>query len=228
MTHEKNLANWQSCAPADPDILPGKLVDVVRLDPDRHGPDLWQAFGEDRHPELWRYIPDGPFATEQDLIAWLHTVSDRDDWGSYALVLKDTQQARGIANYMRMDPANGSGEVGCIVLGEGLARRPAATEAMMLMGSHLFDDLGYRRFEWKCNAENAASKRAAERLGFTYEGTFRQHLVVKGKNRDTAWFSMLDHEWRKINAAAKAWLSDDNFDPDGKQVRRLEECRTDM
>jgi RimJ/RimL family protein N-acetyltransferase len=127
---------------------------------------------------------------------------------------------------MRIDEANGVAEVGCILYGEGLARGAAATEAMRLMADRLFSDLGYRRYEWKCDAENLPSRRAALRLGFAYEGTFRNHMVVKGRNRDTAWFSIVDRDWPAIRAALDAWLDPSNFDAEGRQVRRLESFRT--
>ena len=132
-----------------------------------------------------------------------------------------TGTAAGYASYMRMEPAHGVVEVGNILLTPSLQRTTAATEAMYLMAAHVFDDLGYRRYEWKCNAKNEPSRRAALRLGFTFEGIFRQHMVVKGQNRDTAWFSMLDHEWPARKRAFEAWLDPANFDGEGRQRQRL-------
>ena len=139
----------------------------------------------------------------------------------FALVPKSSGRAQGYASYMRIDPANGVIEVGNILLAPSLQRTTAATEAMYLMAKHVFEDLGYRRYEWKCNAKNEPSMRAALRLGFTYEGIFRQHMVVKGENRDTAWYSMLDSEWPARKMAFEAWLDPANFDGEGRQQKSL-------
>jgi RimJ/RimL family protein N-acetyltransferase len=139
----------------------------------------------------------------------------------FAIVPTATGTAAGYASYMRMDPANGVIEVGNVMFSPSLQRTPAATEAMYRMARHIFDDLGYRRYEWKCNALNLPSQRAAKRLGFTYEGTFRQHMIVKGRNRDTAWYAMLDGEWPARKAAFEAWLAEKNFDADGRQILAL-------
>ena len=145
-----------------------------------------------------------------------------------AIVPFATEKAAGYASYMRMDPGNGVVEVGNILLTPALQRSTAATEAMYLMAGQIFDHLGYRRYEWKCNALNEPSRRAALRLGFTFEGIFRQHMVVKGLNRDTAWFSMLDGEWPAKKKAFEAWLEPANFDDEGHQRRRLEEIRENL
>jgi RimJ/RimL family protein N-acetyltransferase len=137
--------------------------------------------------------------------------------------ISSSAEAAGYASYMRIDPAQGVVEVGNILLSPRLQRTTAATEAMYLMARHVFDDLGYRRYEWKCNALNEPSRRAALRYGFTFEGIFRQHMVIKGQNRDTAWFSMLDHEWPARKAAFEAWLGPANFDPNGHQLRSLQQ-----
>jgi RimJ/RimL family protein N-acetyltransferase len=126
---------------------------------------------------------------------------------------------------MRMDPANGVIEVGNVMFSPALQRTPAATEAMFLMARHIFEDLGYRRYEWKCNAANLPSQNAARRLGFLYEGLFRQHMIVKGRNRDTAWYAMLDSEWPARKRAFEAWLAEENFDAEGRQLRALSEFR---
>ncbi len=144
----------------------------------------------------------------------------RTDRIFFATISAEIGAAAGYASFMRMDPANGVIEVGNILLSPALQRTTAATEAMYLMARHVFD-LGYRRYEWKCNAANLPSRRAAERLGFTFEGIFRQHMVIKGRNRDTAWFSMLDHEWPDRKAAFEAWLDPANFDADGRQRTAL-------
>jgi RimJ/RimL family protein N-acetyltransferase len=145
-----------------------------------------------------------------------------------AIVPKSGGKAQGYASYMRMDPANGVIEVGNILMSPTLQRTSAATEAMYLMARHVFEDLGYRRYEWKCNANNAPSRRAALRYGFTFEGIFRQHMIVKGRNRDTAWFSMLDSEWPARKAAFEAWLDPANFDAESRQRRSLGEIGADL
>jgi RimJ/RimL family protein N-acetyltransferase len=177
------------------------------------------------HDELWTWLPHGPFASESDL-RW-HIKDRLADTGFVflAIVPIATGLAEGWASYMRMEPAHGVIEVGYVLFAPSLQRTAAATEAMFLMTSHVFDQLGYRRYEWKCNAENLPSRRAAERLGFTFEGIFRQHMILKGRNRDTAWFSMLDREWPARKRAFAAWLAPENFDDEGRQRRSLEQFR---
>jgi RimJ/RimL family protein N-acetyltransferase len=141
----------------------------------------------------------------------------------FALVPNFSGRAAGVASYMRITPESGVIEIGNIWFGVPLRRTTAASEAIFLLARHAFDDLGYRRLEWKCNSLNAASRRAAARFGFTYEGIFRQHLVVKSRNRDTAWYAIVDGEWPEIRGGFEAWLSPENFDAEGRQRRRLEE-----
>ncbi len=169
---------------------------------------------------MWQYLFDGPYATEADLTRDIAEKQSAKDRIFYAIISGEIGAAAGYASFMRMDPAHGVIEVGNIMLSPSLQRTTAATEAMYLMARHAFD-LGYRRYEWKCNAENLPSRRAAERLGFTYEGIFRQHMVIKGRNRDTAWFSMLDSEWPARKTAFEAWLDPANFNADGTQLQSL-------
>jgi RimJ/RimL family protein N-acetyltransferase len=189
------------------------------LDAELHTAGLWLAVhGQD---EVWTYLADGPYQSEADLRLALEEKQVSSSAVFFAIVPQTTGHAAGYASYMRMDPANGVIEVGNILLTPSLQRTITATEAMCLMARHIFEDLGYRRYEWKCNANNAPSRRAALRLGFTFEGIFRQHMVIKGHNRDTAWFSMLDSEWPKRKAAFEAWLDPANFDAAGKQRKSL-------
>jgi RimJ/RimL family protein N-acetyltransferase len=202
--------------------MEGRLVSVVALDAETHWRDLWAAFGSGSRPDVWTYMPIGPFPDAASFAAGIRWIEARSpDWVPFAILDKATGRAFGTASYMRIDTANGVAEVGCIAYGAGLKRRPAGTEAMLLMARRIFDELGYRRYEWKCDADNALSRRAAERLGFTYEGTFRQHAVVKGKNRDTAWFSITDREWPRIAAGMERWLDAANFDAAGRQRQSL-------
>jgi RimJ/RimL family protein N-acetyltransferase len=191
------------------------------LDAERHSEDLWQAV--QGHDELWTWLPDGPYNSEADLRREVEQRQAASSALFLAIIPAETCEAAGWASYMRMEPAHGVIEVGSILYSPSLQRTVAATEAMYMMASHVFDHLGYRRYEWKCNAENLPSRRAAERLGFTFEGIFRQHMVVKGRSRDSAWYSMLDHEWPTRKRAFEAWLEPANFDDEGKQRRSLNE-----
>jgi RimJ/RimL family protein N-acetyltransferase len=203
--------------------LEGELVRLEPLDPDRHGEDLFNsARGAD---ESWYYLPYGPFPSRDDFRLWLRAHAASADPLAFAIVDRESGKACGIATFMSIVPEHGVIEVGHIWLSPSLQRTRQATEAIFVMASHAFDVLGNRRLEWKCDAANAASRRAAERFGFVYEGVFRQHRVVKGRNRDTAWYSMTDGEWPRCRAAFEAWLAPSNFDSDGRQRRSLGELR---
>jgi RimJ/RimL family protein N-acetyltransferase len=202
--------------------LRGRYVTLEPLDAKHHVAALWDTLKG--HDELWTWLADGPYATETSLRQSIKEKQAATDAVFLAILPAETGTVAGYASYMRMEPAHGVVEVGNILFGPALQRTPAATEAMYLMAGHVFEDLGNRRYEWKCNAENRPSRRAAERLGFTFEGIFRQHMVVKGLNRDTAWFSMLDHEWPVRKRAFEAWLAAANFDNEGRQRRGLADC----
>ncbi|MEO8687117.1 MAG: GNAT family protein [Solirubrobacteraceae bacterium] len=201
-------------APAHRALL-GTRVRLEPLDPGRHAEDLLAAAGGD--PRLWDYLPYGPFPDAGELRAWLAERAASTDPMFLAIVDLASGRAGGVVSYLRSEPDHGSIEIGHIWFGAPLQRTPAATETIYLLARHAFDDLGNRRLEWKCDAANARSRRAAERFGFTFEGVFRQHMIVKGRNRDTAWFSLLDSEWPSARAAFEAWLSPENFDADGRQ-----------
>lgn len=171
------------------------------------------------------YLPDGPFEDEADFRDWLITRAASLDPLFYAIVDRASGRALGMASYLRITPEHGVIEVGYIWYSPELQRTAAATETMYLMARHVFEDLGYRRYEWKCNELNEPSRRAALRLGFTYEGVFRQHMVVKDHNRNTAWYSMLDSEWPAAKAAFEAWLRPENFDAQGRQLHGLADLR---
>lgn len=205
--------------PLEPVVLEGRTVRLEPLDAERHAAALFEAAqGEGADPLLWRYMWDGPFADAEAYAAWARTAAAKTDPQFYALV---TDAPSGVASYLRIEPANACIEIGHIWFGGRIQRTTAATEAIYLLLRHAFDELGNRRVEWKCDAANARSRAAAARFGFTYEGTFRQHMIVKGANRDTAWFAMLDGEWPEIRAGFEAWLDPANFDADGNQRHPL-------
>jgi RimJ/RimL family protein N-acetyltransferase len=212
------------------ETLTGTSVVIAPIDPASHGGDLYTAAcgpAGDQMGAMWTYMSFGPFDDFQAFRAWLAPQSESEDPLVFAIIDKASGTACGMASYLRIVPNWASCEVGSIWYAPTLARSRAATEAMYLMARHVFDDLGYRRYEWKCDTLNAASRRAALRLGFNYEGIFRQHMIYKGRNRDTAWFAMTDQDWGAAKAAFEAWLADGNFDADGRQRRSLTEFRAD-
>ena len=198
--------------------MEGRYCSVLPLTMD-HAEGLFDAYQTSTGGRIWTYLPYGPFETVDALRDWMQSTCFSDDPQFYTITLPDGTPA-GVATYLRIDPANGSVEVGHINFSPLLQRTPAATEAMYLMMARAFD-LGYRRYEWKCDALNAGSMRAAKRLGFQYEGTFRQATHYKGRNRDTAWWSILNSEWPDIRAAFERWLSPDNFNQEGRQITPL-------
>lgn len=198
--------------------LHGNLVRIEPLDPDQHAAAMHAAHhGGDPDGKLWDYLPYGPFDTLAAYKTHLAMQASSEDPLFFSIIELASGDAVGVASIMRHDADNGAAEVGHICYTPRLQQQVGATEAMYLFACYIFDDLGYRRYEWKCNNGNGASKRAAQRLGFTFEGVFRQHLVTKGRNRDTAWFSIIDGEWPEIKERFERWLSPDNFDADGKQ-----------
>ena len=202
----------------EPLTLRGRYVTLEPLAPLRHFDDLWSALRGERNDPLWNYMHDGPYPDGDSFRAALERKASSPDARFFALL---TPRAAGYASLMREDAANRVIEVGNIMYSPALQRTAAATEAMYLLARHVFESLGYRRYEWKCNHLNEPSRRAALRLGFTFEGIFRQHMLVKGRNRDTAWYSMLDTEWPARKATFEAWLDPSNFDADGRQRHPL-------
>ena len=205
--------------------IDGTRVRIEPLDPAAHGESLYAAFSEDTAGANWTYMGYGPFDRQADFQHWLEGMADGDDPLFHTVVDLASGRCLGLMSYLRIDPANGVIEIGHIHFSPSLQGTAAATEAQYLMMRRVFDELGYRRYEWKCNALNAPSCRAAERLGFIYEGTFRQAVVVKGRNRDTAWYAILDGDWPAIRAGFETWLAADNFDAEGRQRRSLAGCR---
>ena len=202
--------------------MAGRTVTVEPLDPERHGPDLYPLLhGDAERERVWDYLPYGPFPDEPAFGAWLAEVAPRPDPLFFAIRTTSGGRVEGVATLMEIRPASGVIEIGHINLSTALQRSAEATEALYLLMRHAMSDLGYRRLEWKCNALNAPSRRAAIRLGFSFEGIFYQHSAPKGHNRDTAWFSILDGEWPAIDEHFRMWLDPSNFDADGRQMRSL-------
>ncbi len=205
----------------EPISLESRLISIVPLEVSKHAASLWEAFHDPRHHHLWDYLFDGPYLKLADFEAALAVKAASTDPLFFAILDRATGRAAGYAAYMRIEPAHRVIEVGNILFTPVLQRTAGATEAMYLMARHVFENLGYRRYEWKCDSQNEPSRRAALRLGFTFEGLFRQHMIVKGRNRDTAWFSMLDSEWPDRKARFERWLAPSNFDAAGNQRTRL-------
>ncbi|MCY1277219.1 Acetyltransferase (GNAT) domain protein [compost metagenome] len=223
---EQTALHWQPVAMPARESISGRYVNLEPLDPARHGDDLWTALqGPDSDPVLWDYLPYGPFPERAGFDAWIAGNAASADPQFFAVIDKASQRCVGLLSFLRITPKDGCIEIGHIAFGRVMQRSPGSTEAVYLLAKRAFD-LGYRRLEWKCNSLNARSMRAAERLGFTYEGTFRQHMVVKDRNRDSAWFSILDSEWPVRQRAFEEWLSGENFDEQGRQKRRLEDLRS--
>ena len=208
--------------------LAGRTIELETFDRDRHASALFDAICGDVHEDLWTFIPIGPFDSPEALGDAFAGMNALGEWVTYVGRAPGSDRLLGTASLMANRGAHGVSEVGCVIYAPELKRTTAATELQYLLAHHVFDDLGYRRYEWKCDARNAASRRAAERLGFTFEGVFRQHMVVKGVNRDTAWFSMTDAEWPGIRAAFEAWLAPDNFDAGARPQRPLAELRVEI
>lgn len=211
-------ARWPARAPIE-----GSWTGLEPVDPEAFAAALFAASHRDKSEaeQLWRYMPYGPFVDEKAFRAWLGDCAASADPLFYAIEDHDSGGVVGMASYLNIFPKNGSIEIGHIWFGPAVQRSRLTTEALYLMMRHAMDDLGYRRLEWKCNALNDPSRAAARRLGFRFEGIFYKHLVVKGHNRDTAWYSILDDEWPAVRANFEEWLSPDNFDAGGRQKRSL-------
>lgn len=212
--------NWKPSRLPQREVMHGRFCRLEPIDPARHAASLYQANALDVDGRNWTYLPYGPFDNLESYRTWMEQSCLGNDPHFYAIIDLATQVAVGICSYLRIDHNNGAIEVGHINFSPLMQRKPAATEAMYLMMKYAFE-LGYRRYEWKCNALNEPSRKAAQRLGFSYEGIFRQALVVKGHNRDTAWYAAIDSEWPALDAAFMQWLSTDNFYAHGMQKTKL-------
>jgi RimJ/RimL family protein N-acetyltransferase len=215
------VPGWQPRRPPGLTPMVGRFCSVEALDPERHARELYAANSKDREGRMWTYLPWGPYSAFDDYVADLHMGLRRGGFTTFAILSSPKGKAVGTASYLNANLSAGSIEVGAIAYSPALQKTPAGTEAMYLMMRRVFDELGYRRYEWKCNALNAPSRAAAQRYGFRFEGIFRQADVVKGANRDTAWFSMIDSEWPTIKTAFERWLDPANFDATGNQRERL-------
>ncbi len=219
------LENWTPRKRPDAVNLPGRFIDVVAWKRDVHGQSLWESFGGTQANQLLFHFGWPQMEKWQDLAEEIEGFNRTGEFVTCIFTGKNDGRALGMASYMAIVPEHGVIETGAIAHGASLAMSRAGSEAHYLMARHIFDDLGYRRYEWKLNNPNEPSHRAARRMGFTFEGVFRQHKVMPYGNRDTAWYSMLDGEWPRCKAAFEAWLDDVNFDADGRQIRRIEDIR---
>lgn len=220
------LPGWRKRPRPPRTAIEGRFCRVEPIDPERHAAELHAANRHDKDGRNWTYLGAGPFERLEDYRRWIDEACRGDDPLFHAVIDNATGRAAGLAAYLRIDPEMGVIEVGHINHSPLLQRRPGATEAMYLMMRRVFDELGYRRYEWKCDSLNAPSREAAGRLGFRFEGIFRQATVYKGRSRDTAWFSIIDSEWPALRRAFERWLAPENFDAAGQQRQRLAELRT--
>jgi RimJ/RimL family protein N-acetyltransferase len=214
--------NWRPARRPERAMLKGRHVRLRPLDALADAEALYaESHPPTGDPDLWAYLPNGPYRDVAEFREALAIDQRSEDRLFFTLDRLDPERPAGIASYLRITPEHGVIEIGHIWFGASLRRSVAATEAIYLLAAHAFDELGYRRLEWKCNALNQASRRAAERFGFAFEGVFRHHMVVKGRNRDTAWYAITDDEWPAVRAGFDAWLAPENFDGAGRQRRRL-------
>jgi RimJ/RimL family protein N-acetyltransferase len=222
-----HLKNWTPRPRPERKVLDGRYVRLEPLSAAKHGDGLFEAATVGNSDERFRWLGEVTPESREAFRPWLEKAEASEDPLYFVCIDKATGKVAGRQTFLRIDPANGVIEIGHIHWGPLMQRRPAATEAHFLFMQYIFDGLGYRRWEWKCNNRNEPSKRAAIRFGFAPEGVFRQHMVIKGENRDTAWYSVLDKEWPALKRAYEAWLAPSNFDAEGAQRKRLEELRAE-
>ena len=216
------------------DDTPGVLPSLVRIEGrytilealsvEKHAEDLLAVYGPDTPRDMWTYLFQEPVADMEELVNLLNQMLAREDRFFYAILDRETGKAMGTFSLMRIDQNNRVVEVGTVIFSPKLRGTRIGTEAQYLLARYVFEELNYRRYEWKCDALNLPSRRAAERLGFVYEGTFRQAVIYKGRTRDTDWMSMIDKDWPKVKARFEAWLKSENFDENGQQLKSLREC----
>ena len=206
------------------DFLEGRYARIEALSVEKHAEDLLAVYGPDTPREMWTYLFQEPVADMEELVNLLNQMLARKDRFFYAILDRETGKALGTFSLMRIDQANRTIEVGAVTFSPALKQTRMGTEAHYLLARYVFEELNYRRYEWKCDALNLPSRKAAERLGFVYEGTFRQAVIYKGRTRDTDWLSMIDKEWPQVRARLEAWLHPENFDKNGQQIKSLREC----
>lgn len=224
----RDLSDWKGCEPPQKKVFEGRYVRLEPLDAAKHGDGLYQAATDGDADERFRWLPEVKPESREAFQPWLEMAEASEDPMYFSVIDLASGNVAGRQTMMRMNPKQGVAEIGHIHWGPLIQKTPATTEALYLFAVHLFDELGYRRFEWKCDNRNEPSKDAALRYGMTAEGVHRQASVVKGQNRDTAWFSILDFEWPKAGEAMRLWLDPENFDENGKQIRRLEDIRRSL
>ena len=218
------MSGWKPCPWPERIVLEGQYCHLEPVNPEEHARDLFEAFALSEQGGNWTYLLSEPFDDFDQFKTWLESVADGLDPFFYVVVDRRSDKAVGMASFLRIAPEQGSIEVGHIHFSPLMQRTPISTEAMFLMMQYAFDELDYRRYEWKCDSLNQPSRNAALRLGFTFEGIFRQAMIYKNRNRDTAWFSVIDNEWPKQKRRFQAWLNKNNFDEQGAQIKRLGDC----
>lgn len=223
---QDDLKNWQPRPRPERVVLEGRYVRLEPLNPGVHGDELYAASSVPDADGRFAWLPETPPQSRAEFQPWLDKAEASEDPLYFVVIDKASGKVVGRQTLLRIDPANGVIEIGHVYWGPAMARTRGATEAQFLLAQYALGALGYRRYEWKCNNRNEPSKRAAERFGFKFEGIFRQHMVVKGENRDTAWYAMIDKEWPALARAYDAWLDPGNFGGDGNQKKRLEELRS--
>src|SRR5262245_16073982 len=223
-----DLKSWQTRPRPERRPIEGRHVLLEPLSAARHGDELYSASSVPDVDGRFRYLPDTPPDSRAGFQPWLEQAEASADPLFFAVIDMASGKVAGRQTLMRIDPVHGVIEIGNIYWGPLISKTAAANEAQFLFSKYVFDELGYRRYEWKCNNLNQPSKRAAERFGFKFEGVFRQHLVIKGENRDTAWYSIIDKEWPALRRAYEGWLDPANFDSDGRQKRRLEDFGSEI
>lgn len=222
----EDLSKWTPRAQPRREVMEGRFVRLEPLNAAMHGDGLFEASTVPDALDRFRWLGEYPPKTRAEFQPWLDKAEASADPIYFTVIDKKSGKIAGRQTYLRTDTANGVTEIGHIYWGPLVSQTPATTEALYLFARHVFDDLGYRRFEWKCNNRNEPSKRAADRFGFKFEGVFRKHMIIKGENRDTAWYAMTDDDWGVAKPAFEAWLAPSNFEADGKQIKTLAELRT--
>ena len=218
-----SIIGWTNALPPPKSEMIGQYCKIVPLNVDAHAQALFDVFAKDTENKNWTYMFDGPFDDFATFESWLTHIAMNEDPLCHSIIDKQTNAAVGLASYMRIKKTDGVIEVGSIQFSPLIQRTRISTEAMFLMMQRVFDELGYRRYEWKCDSLNEKSRAAALRLGFTFEGIFGQAIVYKGRNRDTAWYSVIDSQWPSLKQTFKLWLDPTNFDSDGNQRTRLDD-----